>query len=86
MSAVVGGLAYGAAQQKCEQTKEEFRLLAQDECMANDPSDLMKLEPKTVDEEVSKWKRLQSLHRICAYAMTDLHETAVKSQPVSDHA
>jgi hypothetical protein len=64
MSAVVGGLAYGTASIAYDRKIDEFRELASDECMANDP---FAIREEDVDQRI---RRLQSLHRLCHYSLT----------------
>jgi hypothetical protein len=64
LSSVVGGLAYGAASRACDRKVEEFRELAGDECMANDPFSIRD------EDTVQHIRRLQSLHRLCHYSLT----------------
>jgi hypothetical protein len=61
---VVIGLAYDAATKACDERVQQFRELATDECMANDPFSIR-------DEDViQRIRRLQSLHRLCNYSLT----------------
>jgi hypothetical protein len=71
MSVVVGGLAYGTAKQQCENQQEKFRVMAQEECLANDPSKLMNLpDNATVQDEIDSVRKLRSLHDLCAFGLT----------------
>jgi hypothetical protein len=71
MSAVVGGLAYSSAEQQCEQQQEKFRTMAQEECLANDPSSILNVpENATVQDELDRVRRLHSLHELCAFGMS----------------
>lgn len=71
MSAVVGGLAYGTAKQQCENQQEKFRAMAQEECLANDPSRLMNLPDRhTVQDEIDSVRKLNSLHDLCAFGLS----------------
>lgn len=68
-SSVIGGLAYGTAKRQCDEQRAEFIQLAQDECLANDPAAIINIDPKTVQDEVNKVRRLQTLHAICNYGL-----------------
>jgi hypothetical protein len=70
MSSVVGGLAYATAERECEQQQENFRAMAQEECLANDPSSILNApENATVQDELYRLRRLHSLHEVCAFGM-----------------
>jgi hypothetical protein len=69
MSAVVGGIAYGSAKSDCERSQEKFRELALDECLANDPGEIMNKPVESADDQIRITRRLTTLHAICAFGM-----------------
>lgn len=73
MSAVVGGLAYATAEQRCEQQQQKLKEMAQEECLAVDPQQF--LSPKATDlaEVSARLHRLNALHEICSFAMAGEH-------------
>lgn len=73
MSAVVGGLAYGTAEQKFDNQQEQFRQLAEEECLANDPASFLTPAMTSVQEADARLRRLHTLHKICSFAMEDYH-------------
>lgn len=71
MSAIVGGLAYGTATRQCEQQQEKFRSMAQEECLANDPSAILNVPENATEQDViNRLRRLNALHNICSFGLS----------------